>query len=178
MDSMGHDFDSFYRTEFPSMVALAHTICGDSQLAEDLAQEAMTRAHKRWTELGDYDKPGAWLRRVTINLALTRRRRSMREVIGLGRHKLETLPAPEPPDEDVEVWEAVATLGPKQRAAVALFYQEGASTTEIAEILGCTVSTATSHLSQARQRLAGLLDKPVPDAVGDSLAAMERDDES
>ncbi len=167
------DFETFYRVEFPAMVALAHTICGDSQLAEDLAQEAMTRAHNRWPQLVGYDKPGAWLRRVTINLALTRRRRSMREVVGLGRHKLETISSPESPTEDAGIWEAVATLAPKQRAAIALFYQEDASTAQIAEILDCTVSTATSHLSQARRKLADLLDHVSNEEDGDPLPTME-----
>lgn len=166
MDELTADFDDFYRREFASMVALAHTICGDGQLAEDLAQEALSRAHGQWSKIARYDKPGAWLRRVTINLALSRRRRLAREVIGLGRQRPEPVGPVDEIGEDGDIWEAVAKLAPKQRAAIALFYQEDLSTTEIAEILDCKVSTATSHLSQARRRLADMLGEDPPDEVG------------
>ncbi len=155
------DFDTLFRLEFASMVALARAICGDHEQAEDLAQEAFSRAHKHWSVVSGYDKPGAWVRRVTINLALSRRRRIQRELSVLRRTARES-PADQvvsdPADgPDDEVWQAVRKLAPKQRAAVALFYQEDLSTADIADALGCTVSTATSHLNQARTRLARLL---------------------
>jgi RNA polymerase sigma-70 factor (ECF subfamily) len=157
------DFDTFYRHEFTAMVGLARAICGDHQQAEDLAQEAMSRAHRHWGKVSAYERPGAWLRRVTINLALSRKRRVVRELAVLRRtaqdHRI-VVADPGETGPDADVWDAVRALPPKQRAAIALFYQEDQSTADIAEILGCTVSTATSHLSQARARLAELLDEP------------------
>lgn len=154
------DFDTFYRLEFASMVALAGAICGDHQHAEDLAQEAMSRAHKHWQKVSRYDRPGAWLRRVTINLALSKRRRVQRELTLLRKSAAESpLEAQSPPSSDDDVWDAVRLLPPKQRAVIALFYQQDLSTSDIADALGCTVSTATSHLSQARATLAKLLDE-------------------
>ncbi len=157
------EFDAFYREEFASMVALARAICGDHQQAEDLAQEAMSRAHHHWSKVSAYDRPGAWLRRVTINLALSRRKRFQRELTMLRRSATAQGPVLEEPSpgSDDEVWQAVRTLPPKQRAAIALFYQEDLSTADIAAALGCTVSTATSHLSQARAKLAVLLNEDV-----------------
>ena len=61
---------------------------------------------------------------------------------------------------DSEVWEAVKQLPPRQRAVIGLFYQEDLSTAEIADALGCSVSTTTSHLNQARTSLAGRLKQP------------------
>lgn len=166
VDSSTTDFDAFYRLEFASMVALARAICGDHQQAEDLAQEAMSRAHRHWPKVSTYDRPGAWLRRVTINLALSRRRRFQRELVMLRRSAATQPPTFEEPavSSDGEVWQAVRLLPPRQRAAVALFYQEDLSTADIAEALGCTVSTATSHLSQARARLAEILNEDLSDS--------------
>ena len=59
------------------MVALAAAVSRSPHTAEDLAQEAMLRARRHWDRLGAFDKPGTWVRRVTINLSLeqsTRRR--------------------------------------------------------------------------------------------------------
>jgi len=157
------DFDQFYRRELPAMIGLARSICGDHQLAEDIAQEAMTKAHRNWSKVRGYDRPGAWLRRVTINLTLSRRRRVVRELSALTRIADDRTPVIVDTDPDAAVWEAVRELPPKQRAAIALFYQEDRSTASIAEILGCSVSTGTSHLNHARKRLAQLLDETTPE---------------
>ncbi len=148
------------------MVALARVVCGDLAVAEDLAQEAMSKAHQNWERVSCYDKPGAWLRRVTINLAISRRRRFGRELTLLQRMSSDRGTRSNTPDlaaevaeADSDVWDAVRVLPPKQRAVIALFYQEDLSTRDIAEILGCSVSTATSHLSQARSRLATILNE-------------------
>ena len=153
------DFDTFYRREFTSMVALARAICGDHQQAEDLAQEAMSRAHRDWYKISQYERPGAWLRRVTINLSLSRRRKLQRELVMLRRTATQERFIDPPQDADDELWEAVGQLAPRQRAAIALFYQFDQTTAEIAEAMECSVSTATSHLSQARMRLATILNE-------------------
>jgi RNA polymerase sigma-70 factor (ECF subfamily) len=51
------------------------------------------------------------------------------------------------------VWEAVASLGFKQRAAVVLFYVQGLSLQEIAYILDCPVGTVKSRLHYACKAL-------------------------
>ena len=69
------DFADVYRHEFASIALVAGTTAGDRAAGEDIAQEAFSRAHARWDEVGLLDRPGAWTRRVAINLALDRRRR-------------------------------------------------------------------------------------------------------
>ena len=161
-DPLSADFDTFYRRELPAMVALAAAITGNTIAAEDLAQEALLRAYNRWDEVGAYDKPGAWVRRVTINLALTNRKRAGTEL----KAKLRLLSwdrptahvvEPHPPRFD-DVWSAVAKLPGQQRAAVALHYLEDRSVADIAEILDCSESTARVHLHRGRNSLASLLE--------------------
>ena len=150
-------FDDFYLREFRPMVALAAAVSGSPLLAEDLAQEAMTRVYDRWDRISGYDKPGAFVRRVTINLASSRRKRDA--VAERGRARLGTQHAIPPPDDPhTEVWQAVASLPPKQRAAIALHYLEDRPIEEIADILGCANATARVHLHRARTTLANLLE--------------------
>ena len=151
------DFDLFYRRELPAMVALAGAITGSNIVAEDLAQEALVRAYKQWETIGRYDKPGAWLRRVTINLALSNRKRLSAEL--RAKLRLSNAPTTPPPDRRFDdVWEAVAKLPGKQRAAVALHYLEDRSVADIANILDCSESTAKVHLHRGRNQLASLLE--------------------
>ena len=149
-----HGFRDFYRREFPAMVALATAVMGDASKGEDVAQEALTRAYRRWETVSEYDKPGAWLRRVTINLSLSARKRAADEV--RARLRLRSVEVEEPDPHD-EVWEALAKLPGKQRAAVALHFLEDRSHAEIAEILGCAEATSRVHLHRGRAAMVELL---------------------
>ena len=150
-------YEDFYRKEYPAMVALAAAVSGSFVAAEDLAQEALTRAYRRWERVSAYERPGAWLRRVTINLALSRRRQLASET--KLRLRLASPAASDPePGEDAHVWAAVRRLPARQRAAVALYYLEDLPVAEIAGILGCSESTARVHLHRGRTALASMLE--------------------
>jgi len=147
-------FNAFYRDQFASIALIAGTTAGDRSSGEDIAQEAFSKAHGDWGRVSRLDKPGAWVRRVAINLALSRRRRLQTESRVLRRIGMRVEPSPR---SHPDIWDAVNELPPRQRAVVALHYHEGHSVVEIAELLDCSVSAATSNLHKARTRLAVLL---------------------
>jgi RNA polymerase sigma-70 factor (ECF subfamily) len=154
------DFDRFFAAELPALVRLLTALTGRRDLAEELAQEAMLRAHVRWHRLSTYDHPGAWVRRVATNLATNawaRRRNERRLVERLGHQ-----PTPELdlPDDAAEFWTTVRMLPDRQATAVTLHYLEDRSVEDVARIMGCVVGTAKAHLHKGRQRLATLLDLP------------------
>lgn len=150
-------FEDFYLREFPAMVALAYAVTRSRLAAEDLAQEALTRAYHRWDRIAGYDNPGTWVRRVTINLSLNSARRIASEakaMLRLGAPP--SLSAPPEPHDDV--WDAVARLPGKQRAAVALHYLEDRSVADVATMLGCSEPTARVHLHRGRAALQSMLE--------------------
>ena len=147
-------FEDFFRTEYPAMVALAAAVSRSRQGAEDLAQEAMLRARRHWDRIGAFDKPGTWVRRVTINLALNSRRGVAREARTRLAWWERREPAEQPHTVDPDLLDALHALSPHQRAAVSLHYLEDRSTTEIADLLGCSESTARVHLHRGRRALA------------------------
>ncbi len=146
-------FDALFVREYPRMVALAAAVSGSRAHAEDIAQEAMTRLHHKWATVGRYDKPGSWLRRVTINLAVSQRRRHLSEAKAILRLRSSEPELPPSPPADEAIWDAVASLPRNQRAAVALHFLEDRGHDEIAEILDISPSTARVHLHRARQAL-------------------------
>jgi RNA polymerase sigma-70 factor (ECF subfamily) len=149
-------FDAFYVREYHQMVALAAAVSGSRTAAEDLAQEAMVRALRHWDRIAEYDRPGTWARRVTINLASSHVRRlrvEARSLLRLGRPR----PIPPPSPEHTGVWEELRRLPARQRAAIALFYLEDRPVEEIAEIMECAPATARVHLHRGRQALAAAL---------------------
>ncbi len=157
-------FESFYRRELREVVGLAYALSGSRLGAEDLAQEAFVAAHQRWDRIGGYDKPGAWVRRVVANKAVSgfRRRAAERKAVArLAGQRAQALPELEPEDE--EFWQMVRELPQRQAQTTALFYVEDRSVAEIAEILECSPSTAKVHLHRARQTLARKLGSEVGD---------------
>ncbi len=66
--------------EYAPLVRLATLITGDVAVAEVVVQEAFARALARWKRIEHYDKPGAWVRRVVIRLALRTRGKRAREM--------------------------------------------------------------------------------------------------
>lgn len=154
-------FDAFFTAEYPKLVALLTAISGHRTVAEDLAQEAMVRAHQRWDRISRYDIPAAWLRRVALNLATNNRARRQAEKRALARI------AGERPTWEVELgiddggdefWGIVRSLPQRQSAAVILYYLEDRPVAEVASILGCAEGTAKAHLHKGRTNLAKLLD--------------------
>jgi RNA polymerase sigma factor (sigma-70 family) len=152
-------FDAFYLVEFPKMVAWASALTGDPAVGEELAQEAMIRSFRHWDRVSTYERPGAWVRRVTTNLASTARTRRRAESTAFER--LATTASASGSEElrdAAEFWAFVRRLPKRQRDAVTLYYLEDRTIADIATELGCSKNTAKAHLFKGRRRLAGWLD--------------------
>ena len=120
--------------------------------AEDVCQAVFLRL----VEKGEKVRPGkerAWLAKVTANLC----RDSLRSA-----RRRQTEPLTDDPEDTRSgpspLLDAIMSLGEKERAAVYLFYYEGYSTSETAEILGLSVTAVTSRLSRAREHLRNQLE--------------------
>lgn len=149
-------FDAFYVRELPSLVALARALTG-SAAAEDVAQEAMIAAYRRWHEIERLDIPAAWVRRVCANMAtsfLRRRAAEARAAVRAGgmRHIHTEL---EPADE--AFWAEVRRLPRRQAQSVSLHYIYDLQVSEIARTLGCSESSVKAHLVRGRAALAARL---------------------
>jgi RNA polymerase sigma-70 factor, ECF subfamily len=156
------DFDAFARRERGPLVAFGWSLTGDRALAEDMAQEALAAAWSRWDEVGGYDRPGAWARRVVANQAAGRGRRSGRERRAYGRWLGRRATEVELEPADDRFWAEVRKLPERQARAVALHYLEDLPVAEIALVLECAEGTVKTHLHRGRLRLAqalGLLDR-------------------
>jgi RNA polymerase sigma-70 factor (ECF subfamily) len=157
----GPDFDDFVATEFTNILALALALLHDRDDAVDVAQETMARAFARWGEVADMDRPGAWARRVALNLTTDAlRRRTRRQRLNLRLRSQAPPPIADEPsiaEWDRTFWAEVAALPKRQRDAVVLHYVEDLPITDIAEILDAPEGTVKSDLSRARGRLRDAL---------------------
>jgi RNA polymerase sigma-70 factor, ECF subfamily len=154
-------FEVFYEREYHSLVSLGYALIGSWPAAEDLAQEAFLAAHQAWQRISRYEQPGAWVRRVAANRAVSLRRHQLAEARGLlrlaGRRLLGAdadADRTREAEEAADFWRAVRALPRRQAQAVALFYLEGWSSAEIAGVLGCSDATVRAHLHKGRRALA------------------------
>lgn len=151
-------FDAFYDGHWVDVVAVTASLCGDVDVAEEIAQEAFIRAYGRWGRVAVLDRPDLWVRRVAMNLAVSRFRRLQAEARALarlgGRRQRED---PRPAVESEQLWRALRALPRRQGQVAALFYVDDRSIAEIARVLGCAEGTVKAHLHAARQRLRGTI---------------------
>ena len=68
-------FEDFFVREYARVLAVATALSANRWAAEDLTQEAFLAAHADWERLCSYEHPGAWVRRVVANKAVSTFRR-------------------------------------------------------------------------------------------------------
>ena len=160
-------FDEFVDERLDSLLRYASVLACDGDLAQDLVQEVLLRAQQRWRRIGAMAAPVAYVKRMITNEYLSlRRRRAVHNAAVVATAREEMVDDPSGIYNEREVMLArIAALPPKQRAAVVLRYYEDRADPEIAEVLGCGVSTVRSHLSRA---LATLRAEHVTTAPGSS----------
>ena len=151
-------FEAFYRQRYRPLVAVVYGLTGNRWVSEDIAQEAFLRAHRDWDRVRSASVPEAWVRRVAINLAMSRFRRMRSETAA--KLKLNPLPPTfQPPTAEQDAfWAEVRMLPRRQTEVIALYYIEDLSTTEIADTLEIADGTVRALLTQARERLARQLE--------------------
>lgn len=121
--------------------------------AEDIVQETMIRFLNAAPAFESPAHEKAWLLRVAANLS---KNRIACNKIRQSDELNEEITAEEAEDLSF-VWEAVKQLPPTQSEVVHLFYHEGYSTAEIAELLKRKEATVRSDLKRARERLRAIL---------------------
>ncbi len=145
------DLEALIRSHHDELTArLSYALAGDRHAAEDLAQEAFTRA---WRSLPDGLSPErqrAWLKRTSHNLAVDElRRRARRPTIALDDDAAVGRTVQEAAAPDA-AREALAGLPAHQRFVLLLHFDAGFSHGEIARLLDTTEEAVRKRVSRAK----------------------------
>ena len=146
----------------PLAYRVARGVLRNDADAEDVAQEALLRAYRRFDRLRERNKFRGWLVRIAFRLALDRarsaKRREIRETEWAGPERrrgpwtAEELAASS--EFQASLDRAMEELPEKLRLVLLLSAMEGHSMEEVAGILGLPVGTVKSRLFIARKKLA------------------------
>jgi RNA polymerase sigma-70 factor, ECF subfamily len=161
LDALGVLFERYRIRVYRTALAIVR----DPAVAEDILQDCFLKVYANAQRI-DTDRPLApWLYRVTVNLSYTwlsrgkNRRTSLDNVID--RLVSPMKQAPDQLTEQTElrqnVRKAIGALSIDQRVVVVLYYLNGLSLQDIAEILDLPVGTVKSRLYYARENLRGKL---------------------
>ncbi len=163
MNEAETEYAWLFATEFRPVARTVYLIVHDRGRAEDITQDAFVELLRRWHRISRYDRPGAWVRRIAIRMAIRDAGRERRRAAA----EVETEPPATTQPADIDLLRAVGSLPPMQRAAVVLYYFEDRPVAELADILACADATVRVHLSRGRRRLADLLSEEL-EAVDDA----------
>lgn len=131
--------------------------CGDSMLADDIAQEAFLKGYLACETLKEEGKFKSWIFRIAYTTFLNHRR-SARDLDDID----DAVTVASPSETDAafryqDLYAALDRLPDRERTSVLLFYMEGYAVKEIAEITETTQDAVKQHLSRGRKHLRGLL---------------------
>ena len=149
-------FAAFYAGSYRRLLGQLFAVTGDLAEAENVLQEAYARAFVRWSRVGGYDLPEAWVRRVAINLAAMAERslrRRARALLRLGPPP----PAPQLGPELIDLRDALAALPTGQRQVLVLHHLVGLPVEEVARELRLATGTVKSRLARGRAAMAATL---------------------
>lgn len=129
-----------------------------AQDREDAVQEALARAWRKRGQLREEGYLQTWLVRILLNVCHDMQRR--------GQWMVPTAEIELPVQDtspDGALWEALLALPEKYRLPILLYYLEGYSLRQVAQMLRIPENTVKTRLSRGRQQLKERLHEEVLD---------------
>jgi RNA polymerase sigma-70 factor (ECF subfamily) len=150
-------FEALFTAEYARVVGIANRVLGDSQEAEDVAQQVFIDFHRLHSASAEYAP--AWLHRAAAHAALNQlraaRRRRRRE-LAQGNEQSDRTVDPEAQveldEERRRLRQALGRLAPKP-AAVLVLRASGLSYAEVAQALGVGIGQVGTLLRRAESAL-------------------------
>lgn len=148
-------YEKLYRANIGKVYALCLRLCGQKELAEDLAQESFIRA---WQKLGSFrgdSKFSSWLYRLTSNVVIGHlRKHSKWQIDSLDDEAYDQTQSYDRPfGLYEEIDQALRCLSDSARVVLVMHEYLGYQHNEISDITGMAVGTSKTHLHRARTTL-------------------------
>lgn len=145
------DFEAYVAARGGALLRLAYVLTGNRADAQDVVQEALSRAIPRWERIQRADDPDAYVRRMVVNAHVSwwrkfRRRESPVEEVFTPGTQVGADETAVSNAADERLWAACRGLPRDQRVAVVLRYYEQRSYAEIAALTGVAEATARSRV--------------------------------
>jgi len=149
----------------PFLRAFARSLCGNPDIADDLAQETLVKAWQSRSTFAPGTNLKAWLFTILRNQFYSDRRRAWRQA-PWDQDAAERIPGA----SEEQAWaaelsdtaRALSSLSDEQREALILVGAGGFSYEAAAQICNCAVGTVKSRVARARKTLISILEGSEP----------------
>jgi RNA polymerase sigma-70 factor (ECF subfamily) len=155
-----------YNRYSKAMLNTAHRILNDEEAAKDALQEAFIKVFRNIGSFRAQSTLGAWIKRIVVNTAINqhKKRGLTFEIFDEQTPELPALPDNARDREHIEMHagiarKALSELPPGYRTVLTLYLVEGYDHSEIAEILGISISTSLSQYNRGKKRLRTTLEQ-------------------
>ena len=156
-------FTQLARKELSGLRRFLLAACsGNSEEADDVAQEALLKAYTASGEFEDESGFSRWLYRIACNCLTDHQRKAVSRGITLDIDKAYKVAETSRSDDAFayqELYRAIDGLTVSERTAVLLFYMEDRPIKEITAIMNVPEGTVKSLLSRGREHLRTKLSK-------------------
>lgn len=159
-------FQALYNKYKVPVFQTALAITRDHYAAEEILQDCFVRAYLNIDRLDGSTSISPWLHRIAVNLAynwVLRRRWTLplEDIVDCLVAGPRTSPEHHLEEDELQrtLREAVDSLPFRQRVVLILYYLQGFSLGEIAQILDCPVGTVKSRLHYACEKLRAKLER-------------------
>jgi RNA polymerase sigma factor (sigma-70 family) len=152
--------DTEFREAFPRLHERAYQaafrLLGDRNGAEDVAQEALTRAYVHWARLDE--RREGWVVTTAVNIVLDgfrrdRRWNAFRTSVQNSADGNRTTTVDDDDTQRIDLQRLLAALPKRQRQVAVLRYLEDRPVNEVAELLGCSPGSVKRHAARAAEAL-------------------------
>lgn len=151
-------FTDFCEAEYARLVGALGLFCGDVDVAEELAQEALARAWRDWSKVSRLDSPAGWVYRVAFNLVRSRfRHRNVEDRLRRGE-TLSTIATDSDLATAISLKQAIRRLPARQRQALLFRFYLDLSVAGTAEAMNCPQGTVKNLTYKALRALRHLDD--------------------
>jgi RNA polymerase sigma-70 factor (ECF subfamily) len=144
----------------PALRAFARSLCRNTEDADDLVQETLTKAIANVDKFEAGTRLKSWLFTIMRNTFYSRIKVAAREspgALGCVSEQPSAAESQEWTQRSREVARAIDLLPEEQRQVIVLVCMIGISYDEAAEICGCQIGTIKSRINRARTNLADIL---------------------
>ncbi len=172
-------FSALCRRHGERCLSVAFHLLRNSADAEEIVQEAFLRIWRNAPQWRSSEaRVTTWMYRIVVNLCLDQLRRAIRVTLSLSH--AEAVPDADPSPESIAiqrqtmqlVMRAMASLPPRQRAAIILAVREGLTCAEAAKAMQVSVGTMESLLFRARKQLRAALEGAEAQSRGEKISRL------
>ena len=131
--------------------------CGDTELADDIAQESYIKAYLSCDSFSNIEKFNAWIFKIGYNTCINHKRGARLMVDIEDAKDISAYDSADSSFAYQHLYQALNMIPAKERTSVLLFYMQGYSIKEVALIQDTSQDAVKQHLSRGRSHLRGLL---------------------